>query len=163
MTRTAGGTLRLFAPALAVLVVDQASKAWVATALPFGSGVAVAPFFNLVHTRNTGAAFSMLADAGGWQRYFFLVLALLVSVWISTMLVRHAMRACERWAYSLIMGGALGNAVDRARKGAVTDFLDLHAFGSHWPAFNVADIGITAGAALLVWSAVRGGSPQPRL
>lgn len=147
---------RLFFPSLAALAADQISKLWIAATLPLASEAEVFPFFNLVHTLNTGAAFSILADAGRWPRFLFLTLALIVSAYIATMLLRQKMRPPESLGYSLIMGGALGNAVDRAIKGAVTDFLDFHALGWHWPAFNIADVAITCGVGLVVWSTLRG-------
>lgn len=142
-------------------MADQLSKAWIVHAVPLGGGAAVLPFFNVMHTKNTGAAFSFLADAGGWQRYFFMALALTVSLWISLMLLRGTMHRGESLGYSLILGGAMGNAVDRGIHGAVTDFLDLHAFGWHWPAFNLADMAITGGAALLIRSGIVGSIRQP--
>lgn len=106
-------------------------------------------FFNLVHVWNYGAAFSFLADAGGWQRFFFGGIALLVSAWLICML-RKPLATLDRLGYAMVLGGALGNGLDRGVRGYVVDFLDFHAFGWHWPAFNVADIGIVCGAALLV-------------
>jgi signal peptidase II len=111
-------------------------------------------FFNVVHVWNTGAAFSFLANAGGWQRYFFIALAFGVSIWL-TLALRKPLRALEAGAYSLILGGALGNAVDRLLRGHVVDYLDFHLGGWHWPAFNVADIGIVCGALLMVVSSLR--------
>lgn len=137
--------------ALAILVVDQATKYLVHEYTPYGWSQPVTAFFNLVHVWNYGAAFSFLADAGGWQRFFFGGMALAVSVWLAFMLATP-LRRSEQLAYAFIMGGALGNGVDRALRGYVVDFLDFHAAGWHWPAFNVADIAIVCGAALLVFS-----------
>ena len=111
----------------------------------------VLPFFNLVLVFNSGAAFSFLADAGGWQKWFFVVLALAISTWIVVMLKRHAADVLQSTALALVLGGALGNVIDRLRFGAVVDFLDFHVAGAHWPAFNVADSAITVGVLLLVW------------
>lgn len=137
--------------AATVIALDQATKAWIVAALSFGERIQVATFFNLVLAFNTGAAFSFLAGAGGWQRWFFIVLALLVSAWIVGMLRKHASERLMPCALALILGGALGNVIDRLIHGAVVDFLDFHVAGWHWPAFNVADSAITVGVALIVW------------
>jgi signal peptidase II len=134
-----------------VIVLDQISKGMVLAALRPGDSVYVAPFFNWVLTFNRGAAFSFLSDAGGWQRWFFTVLALGVSVWIVAMLRRHAGEFRLSLALTMILGGALGNVIDRIRFGAVVDFVQWHAAGYAWPAFNVADSAITLGAVLLAW------------
>ncbi|MBL8440573.1 MAG: lipoprotein signal peptidase, partial [Betaproteobacteria bacterium] len=108
-------------------------------------------FWNWVLTYNPGAAFSFLADQPGWQRWFFSILAVGVSAWIALMLRRHAGETMLATALALIMGGALGNVIDRIRFGAVVDFVQWHAAGNYFPAFNVADSAITIGAVLLVW------------
>ena len=142
--------------AAAVLVLDQAAKLaaerWIAPRAP----IEVLPFLDLVFTYNTGAAFSFLADAGGWQRWLFLALALGVSVGLTLWLRR--LRRDERLAaagIALVVGGALGNAVDRIARPGVADFIDLHCCGWHWPAFNLADSALTLGVAALLWSAWR--------
>lgn len=99
---------------------------------------------------NPGASFSFLAGAGGWQKWFFIVLALGVSVWLLLMLRQHAGEMLLPMALSLILGGALGNVIDRLRFDAVVDFLDFHLVGYHWPAFNVADSAITVGVVLML-------------
>jgi signal peptidase II len=109
----------------------------------------VTSFFNLVHVLNPGAAFSFLAGAGGWQRWFFLAIALAASAWLVWLLARP-LREFEGLSYSLILGGALGNAFDRAVRGQVIDFLDFHLRGWHWPAFNIADMAIVVAAIALV-------------
>lgn len=134
-----------------IILADQLSKWLALLGLQPGDSIYVAPFFNWVLTFNAGAAFSFLSDAGGWQRWFFTVLALGVSVWIVTMLRRHAGEFRLSLALALILGGALGNVIDRIRFGAVVDFIQWHAAGYYWPAFNVADAAITLGAVLLVW------------
>ena len=135
-----------------VVVLDQISK-WVALEnIRFGETIYVAPFWNWVLTYNPGAAFSFLADQPGWQRWFFTVLALAVSGWIAFELRRHPEQKMLSLALALIMGGALGNVIDRIRFGAVVDFIQWHAAGYYWPAFNVADSAITVGAILLVFS-----------
>lgn len=143
--------VRWYALAAFVVVADQASKAWLAAVFKLGEGVALTTFFNLVFVFNQGAAFSFLAGAGGWQRWFFAVLALLVSAYIAVMLRRNAADGLLCTALALVMGGAIGNVIDRFTHGAVVDFLDFHAFGWHFPAFNVADSAITLGVILLFW------------
>jgi signal peptidase II len=135
--------------AFAVLAADQAAKSTIDAATPLGWSHPVTSFFNLVHVLNPGAAFSFLAGAGGWQRWFFLAIAIVASVWLIWMLRQPRPRS-ESLAFSLILGGALGNAFDRAVRGHVIDYLDFHLGAWHWPAFNFADIAITVGAAILV-------------
>lgn len=132
-----------------IALFDQAVKLGVAVFMPLGTRLEIAPFFNLVHVRNPGAAFSFLAGAGGWQRYLFISLSLTVSVWLVHML-RKRLPRMETLAYSLILGGAAGNLADRIWRGQVVDFLDLHWMQFHWPAFNLADTAISAGAASLM-------------
>ncbi|WP_028604315.1 signal peptidase II [Ottowia thiooxydans] len=145
--------------ALAIVLLDQGIKYWVHDFTPYGWRQPITPFFNLVHVWNYGAAFSFLADAGGWQRVFFGAIALIVSVWIIFAL-RKPLPWREWLGYVLVLGGAVGNGLDRAMRGYVVDFLDFYAGSWHWPAFNIADIGIVCGAGLLVWSAFQrpGGS-----
>lgn len=134
-----------------LMVFDQISKLWVLSAFQFGERVEVTSFFNLVLVFNAGAAFSFLADAGGWQKWFFVILALAISVWLVLMIRQHAHERLLPFALTLVLGGALGNVIDRLRFGAVVDFLDFHAAGWHWPAFNVADSAIVIGVVLLLW------------
>jgi signal peptidase II len=143
--------------ALVVIVLDQWSKAWIGARLAFGQSEPVLPFFNLVLAHNRGAAFSMLDDASGWQGGLFLAIGLAASALLLWMLAREQGGAALRLALALVLGGALGNVVDRIHLGFVVDFLDFHwnwlAFlfpGGHFPAFNVADSAITCGAILLV-------------
>ena len=133
-----------------VVLLDQSTKIAVMSGLGYGDSVSITPFFNLVLVFNTGAAFSLLAGAGGWQHWFFVSLALGVSAWIIWMLYRHARSCSLSVALSLVLGGALGNLADRLRLGAVVDFLDFHWGGWHWPAFNVADAAIVIGVAWLL-------------
>ncbi len=151
-----GGFLLL---ALLVLVLDQASKAWVMAVFQPYEVVPVLSVFNLTLVFNEGAAFSFLSNAGGWQRWFFVGLASLISLGLLVWLLR--LEAGERLtglALALILGGALGNLVDRLRLGRVTDFLDFHWQGWHWPAFNLADSAITLGVMLMLLASVRQGS-----
>ncbi|MDR2625197.1 MAG: signal peptidase II [Zoogloeaceae bacterium] len=138
--------------AAAVLAADQASKHVVLAYLQYGEQVPLTGFFSLTLVYNTGASFGLLADMGGWQRWLFTLLALGICLWILVMLWKHPRMRLQNTAFSLIMGGALGNVMDRLMHGAVVDFLDFHLAKWHWPAFNLADSGITAGALLLVLS-----------
>ncbi len=135
----------------AVIALDQLSKLWVLGSFRPGESVAVTGFFNLVLVFNPGAAFSFLSDAGGWQKWFFVALALAISAWLVMMLRRHAAETLLPAALALVLGGALGNVIDRLRFGAVADFLDFHVADWHWPAFNVADSAITVGVIVLLW------------
>jgi len=136
--------------AAVVAVLDQTTKAIVQAALQPGARIPVAPFLDLVLVFNTGAAFSILAGAGGWQRAFFIAIALAAAVLIVHLLRRHPDERLFCAGLALILGGALGNLWDRIVLGHVVDFVLLHAYGWHWPAFNVADSAITVGAVLLV-------------
>lgn len=131
------------------VVLDQISKAIVLATVGFNEVIYFAPFWNWVLTFNPGAAFSFLADQPGWQRWFFTGLALAVSAWIALELKKHPEQKLMSLALTLIMGGALGNVIDRVRFGAVVDFIQWHVAGWYWPAFNVADSAITLGAVLL--------------
>jgi signal peptidase II len=138
-----------------VVVLDQISKAVITHQLMRGEGIEVTPFFNLVLAYNRGAAFSLLAGASGWQRSFFITLALAAIALILWLLRKYSGQPLFCFALALILGGAVGNLIDRALVGEVVDFLDFHAFGWHWPAFNIADSAITCGAALLIWDGLR--------
>ena len=138
-----------------VVVLDRVTKLAVLRTFTLHESVEVTPFFNMVFVYNRGAAFSFLSDAGGWQRELFIAIALAAAVWIAWLLRKHPSQTLFCLALSLILGGALGNVIDRVLYGAVVDFLDFHLFGWHWPAFNVADMAISCGAVLLVWDALR--------
>ncbi|MGI9228391.1 MAG: signal peptidase II [Gammaproteobacteria bacterium] len=134
-----------------VVAVDQLSKFLAVRQLDFGEPYHLLPGFNLTLVHNTGAAFSFLQDAGGWQRYFFIVLAVIVSLAVIVWLLRLPRQ--QHWpalALALILGGALGNLWDRLQLGYVIDFLDVYYGRWHWPVFNVADSAITLGAVLLI-------------
>ena len=135
----------------ALLVLDQIVKVWIQTHFYEGEFLPVSSFFNLCHVRNTGAAFSFLADAGGWQRVFFAGLAGVVSV-VALAGMKLVARPAVQCAAALVFSGAVGNAIDRVVLGSVVDFLDFHVGLYHWPAFNIADIAICCGAALLFWA-----------
>lgn len=136
--------------AAVIIVVDQATKQWVLDSFRLHEMRPVTGFFNLVLVYNSGAAFSFLAGAGGWQKWFFVSLALGISIWLLSLLRQHAGERLLPFAVSLILAGALGNMIDRLRFDAVVDFLDFHLAGYHWPAFNVADSAITVGVALML-------------
>lgn len=138
-----------YSVAFIVLAIDQATKSLIDLSTPLGWSLEVTPFFNLVHVLNPGAAFSFLAGAGGWQRWFFVAIALGASIWLAWMLTKPV-RRLEALAYSLILGGAIGNAFDRVARGQVVDYLDFHLRGMHWPAFNIADVAITSGTVALI-------------
>jgi signal peptidase II len=138
-----------FALALAVIGADQLVKWRVLGRFAPGEPLAVTGFFNLVLVFNRGAAFSFLADAGGWQTPLFAGFALVAAAVVSWLILKDPQRRLLCLALALVLGGALGNLIDRLRFGHVVDFLDFHAFGAHWPAFNVADSAITVGALLL--------------
>lgn len=142
---------RWYALAALVIILDQLSKWLVLENIHFGEIIYVAPFWNWVLTFNPGAAFSFLADQPGWQRWFFSILAFAVSGWIAFELRKHPEQKLLSLALALVMGGALGNVIDRVRFGAVVDFIQWHAAGFYWPAFNIADSAITVGAILLVF------------
>jgi signal peptidase II len=146
--------------AAAVIVLDLVTKAVVQGRFEPGERLQVTGFFDLVLVFNRGAAFSFLSDAGGWQRGFFIAVAVAASVLIVYLLRKHA---DERWfafGLALILGGALGNLWDRVVLGHVVDFLLFHYRGWHWPAFNVADSAITVGAIVLVVDGLRGGGKE---
>jgi signal peptidase II len=145
-----------------IVVADQLTK-YAAVKYLAGKSVEVTPFFNLVLAYNTGAAFSILADAAGWQRGLFIGIAVIAAAWIVYLLRRYPHQRLFALALSLVLAGAIGNVIDRIVIGAVVDFLDFHAWGRHWPAFNVADSAITCGAVLLVWDALRPAQGQDPL
>jgi signal peptidase II len=149
---------RWYALALFLVLLDQLSKYWISTRFGYGEARAVTGFFNLVLTHNQGAAFSFLASAGGWQRGFFIAIALAAIVVISVLLVRHAGEKLFCLSLALILGGAIGNVIDRIAFGYVVDFLDFYVAGWHWPAFNLADSAISVGAVLMVADSLRGGA-----
>ncbi|MFM1859080.1 MAG: Lipoprotein signal peptidase [Pseudomonadota bacterium] len=133
-----------------ILGLDQLTKLMVTSSLTLGTEIMVTSYFNLVFVLNPGAAFSFLADAGGWQRWFFTALTVVIVSVLLFLVRKSPHQALFCLAASLIMGGALGNLIDRLMIGAVIDFLDFHMAGWHWPAFNLADAAITAGAALFI-------------
>jgi signal peptidase II len=139
-----------FAAAAAIVLVDQLTKQIVLSNFGAGERRVITDFFNLVLVFNKGAAFSFLADAAGWQTPLLVGFALGAAIIVSVLLVRTRERRMFCAGLALILGGAVGNVIDRLRFGYVVDFVDLHAGTWHWPAFNVADSAITIGAALLI-------------
>ena len=136
--------------ALVIVLADQFTKVLILGYYRLGDSTYVTNFFNVVRVHNQGAAFSFLADASGWQRWFFTglgVVAVGVMLWL---LKSHAGQRLFSFAVACIMGGAIGNVIDRVLHGYVVDFLDFHSHGYHFPAFNVADSAITVGAACLI-------------
>jgi signal peptidase II len=151
-----GGTLAPWLGiAVIVILADQLTKIAVNKVFSYGEGRVITPFFNLVLVYNKGAAFSFLSAAGGWQRWAFTALGVVAALVICYLLKRHATQKLFCTALALIMGGALGNVIDRLLYGHVIDFLDFHVGGWHWPAFNLADSAICVGAALLVFDELR--------
>lgn len=138
-----------------VIALDLYTKHLVQAALTYGEHVNVTGFFDLVLFHNEGAAFSFLAGAGGWQRIFFSVFALVASGIIVHLLRKHQGQTLFCLALSLVLGGALGNLYDRLMLGYVVDFLFFHYQSWYWPAFNVADSAITVGVALLLWDSFK--------
>jgi signal peptidase II len=141
--------------AAVLALADQASKGAISANLRIGEAREITGFFNLVLAHNRGAAFSFLSDAGGWQRALFIGIAVLATAVIVVMLVRHSGERLFSAGLALILGGALGNLWDRIVLGYVVDFLDFHALGWHFWAFNLADSAITVGAGLLILDGLR--------
>ena len=136
--------------AVLVVVLDQITKIWISNNFVYGESLAVLSFFNLVLAHNAGAAFSFLSNAGGWQRWFFTAIAVIAAVWITWLLRKFQYDKFFCFALALILGGALGNLIDRIAYGYVVDFLDFYWDTYHFPAFNLADSAITCGAVLLL-------------
>jgi len=156
-TRTGSGWLLWIGIAALIVVVDQFTKVLILGSFQYGESLTLTSYFNLVRVHNLGAAFSFLSNAGGWQRWFFTALGIVAALFMVWMLRSHAGQRLFSSAISFILGGAIGNVIDRLLHGYVVDFLDFHwAFldgifhGGHFPAFNVADCAITLGAGLLI-------------
>ena len=136
---------------LIALILDQWSKIVIDKSMSLYESIVISPFFNLTYVRNSGAAFSFLSDAGGWQRWFFAAMALIISsiliVWLYRLKKHETLLAV---ALALVLGGAIGNLIDRLAYGYVIDFLDVYYQNWHWPAFNVADMAISLGVFLML-------------
>ena len=141
--------------ALAVILLDQITKTMIAGTMQLGDARRITSFFDIVRAHNRGAAFSFLNDASGWQRWFFIGLGLAAAVFIVWMLKKHGGQRLFGWALALILGGAVGNVIDRMLHGYVVDFLQVHWGGAYFPSFNVADSAITVGAVLLILDELR--------
>jgi len=157
MARSGGAAIgKWLGIAALVVALDQATKCAIERAFSYGERLAVVPgLFDLTLVYNRGAAFSSLANAAGWQRWFFIALGALAAAFIVWLLARHGSQRLFAFALALILGGAIGNVVDRIARGHVVDFVLLHWQRFHWPAFNVADSAITIGAVLLVVDELR--------
>ncbi|WP_114639111.1 signal peptidase II [Polynucleobacter necessarius] len=155
--------LRYITVATITLLSDQTTKWWALSHLQMGAPESVLPFLNWLLLFNPGAAFSFLAQSSGWQRWFFTLLGLAACIYIVVILRKHQDDKLLCVALSLILGGALGNVLDRLMYGAVVDFIDMHYANWHWPAFNIADSAICIGAILIIFGELRksfGKSPQ---
>ncbi len=137
-----------------VVALDLFTKYWVQQSFSYGEHLTVTSFFDLVRYHNTGAAFSLLANAGGWQKWFFTAISVIASVYIIYLLRQHSHQKLFAFGLALVLGGALGNLYDRVTLGYVVDFLLFHYLGWAWPAFNVADSAIFVGVALLIWESL---------
>lgn len=143
------------------LLLDQGSKLIVADSMRLYESIAIIPGFNLTYVHNTGAAFSLLSEAGGWQRWLFAALAVIISAVLSVWLARlQKHETLQAAALSLVLGGAVGNLIDRLAYGYVIDFLDVYYQNWHWPAFNIADSAITVGVFLLMLESFGVGKPK---
>ena len=136
--------------ALAIIALDQITKQWILDVYQLGDWTPITGFFTIVRAPNTGAAFSFLADGSGWQRWLFVGIGVVATLLIVWQLRKHPGDKLFCFALSSILGGAIGNVVDRLQHGYVVDFLDFYWGSSHFPAFNVADVGISVGAACLI-------------
>ena len=157
MTKPVGrdiGVKHWLSLATVIIILDQVTKLWISQNFVYGESVAVTNFFNLVLVHNSGAAFSFLSNAGGWQRWLFSAVAATASVWIIWLLRKHKQEKLFCFALTLILGGALGNLIDRTAYGYVVDFLDFYWDTYHFPAFNIADSAVTCGAGLLLWEGI---------
>jgi signal peptidase II len=133
-----------------VILLDQLTKAMILRTLAIGDSITVNPLLNIVHWRNTGAAFSFLHGSAGWQRWLVVGLAVVAACFIVFLLRRHGAQRLFGWALALILGGAVGNVIDRLWHGSVVDFIQVHWHDAVFPSFNVADSAITVGAGLLI-------------
>jgi len=147
---SSGGMLHWLGLAFILLIADQFTKVLILGYYQLGDSTHVTSFFNIVRAHNSGAAFSFLAGASGWQRWFFTAIGVVAALFILWMLKSHAGQKLFSFALACILGGAIGNVIDRLLHGYVIDFLDFHLRGWHFPAFNIADSAITLGAAGLI-------------
>jgi signal peptidase II len=155
LTKKAGSLWPWLTIAAVIIVLDQITKMLILDHFQYGDSRYVTSFFNLVRVHNTGAAFSFLADASGWQRWFFTGLGVVAAIFIVWLLRSHGGQKIFAWALTLILGGAVGNVIDRLLHGYVVDFIQVHAMGRYFPSFNIADSAITLGAILLILDELR--------
>ncbi|NDH69026.1 MAG: signal peptidase II [Gammaproteobacteria bacterium] len=147
--------MRLYlAIAIEVVFADQITKWFAQQFLVLGESYPITRFLNWYLVYNPGAAFSFLADAAGWQRWFFIIFGIVAAVVIVWIIKKNQSDRLLCWSLALILGGAIGNVIDRLHFGAVLDFIDVHYAGWHWPAFNLADSAITLGALLIIWGEI---------
>ena len=151
--------LKYIVIAFLIVILDLISKQWIFNHLDFGSALVITPFFNIVHFQNTGAAFSFLSEASGWQRYFFIVVSLIAIVIITRLMRERLKQPLLCLALAFVLGGALGNLCDRSYYGFVIDFIYIHYEAYYWPAFNVADSFISIGVALILYDAFKNKKP----
>lgn len=138
-----------------VVVLDLYTKSLIQQAFDYGERINVTNFFELVRFHNEGAAFSFLANAGGWQKWFFTAISVVAIVVITYLIIKHTTQRLFCWGLALVLGGAIGNLYDRLTLGYVVDFLYFHINDWYWPAFNVADSAICVGVALLLWDSFK--------
>ena len=147
--RASLSTLTFLGFSTLVALADQIIKWLVQQSMAYGQSIEITPFFNWVHVWNEGAAFSLFADSGGWQRSFFIAIVIVVSV-VLVELIQDSRQRAEALAYTMVLGGALGNVIDRVFRGYVVDYLDFHWQSWHWPAFNLADVFIVLGVIMIL-------------
>ena len=145
--------------AFLIVILDLITKQWIFNHLDFGSALVITPFLNIVHFQNTGAAFSFLSEASGWQRYFFIVVSLVAIFIIIRLMHQRLKQPLFCLALAFILGGAIGNLCDRSFYGFVIDFIYVHYEAYYWPAFNVADSFISIGVALILYDAFKNKKP----
>jgi signal peptidase II len=149
-TKKSCSYLLWFGLSLIVILLDQLSKITISKLFTYGESLPITSFFNLVLVYNKGAAFSFLANESGWQRHFFTVIGIVAALYIIYLIIRHSSQRLFCFALSFILGGAIGNVIDRIAYGHVIDFLDFYYARSHFPAFNLADSAICLGAGLFI-------------
>jgi signal peptidase II len=155
-TKSSSSLIPWLGIAFIIVLIDQLSKITITRTFQLGEEKFITSFFNLVLAYNKGAAFSFLHSAGGWQRYFFTGIGIAAAAYIIYLLKKHGGQRMFSWALSLVLGGAVGNVIDRLLYGHVVDFLDFHWAGwGHFPAFNIADAAICIGAALFILDELR--------
>jgi signal peptidase II len=154
LAKFTGTGLKFMLVSLVIIIIDQITKQAIFSSLALYEDINILPVFDITHVHNYGAAFSFLSDAGGWQRHFFSIIAIVISVvLVFWMYKTPTNQKLVLWSYSLILGGAIGNVIDRLQHGFVIDFLYFYYNNAHFPAFNVADIAISCGAFLMILDA----------